>query len=54
MFKKNQIGIGTSIIIFSLIFLTLKFDCNEVEKDIVRLKLKKEIVSKGAGSLLTE
>ena len=51
MFKKNQIGIGASIIIFSLIFLTLKFDCNEVEKDIVRLKLKKQIVSNSIKSL---
>jgi len=51
MLKKNQIGIGLSIIFFSLIFLTLKFDCNEVEKDIVRLKLKKEIVLNSIKSL---
>ena len=51
MQRKNKIGIGVTIIFFSLLFLTLKFDCNEVEKDIVRLKLKKKIVSNNIKSL---
>ena len=51
MQRKNKIGIGVTIIFFSLLFLTLKFDCNEAEKDIVRLKLKKKIVSNNIKSL---
>ena len=51
MHRKNQIGIGISIIVFSLIFLTLKLDCNETKEDIVRLKLKKKIISNNIKSL---
>tara|TARA_B100001146_G_C15933540_1_gene328216 strand:- start:328 stop:594 length:267 start_codon:yes stop_codon:yes gene_type:complete len=51
MHKKNQIGIGMTIIFFSLIFLTLKLDCNETKEDIVRLKLKKKIISNNIKSL---
>jgi len=51
MNRKNQIGIGISVIVFSLIFLTLKLDCNETKKDIVRLKLKKKIISNNIKSL---
>ena len=51
MHRKNQVGIGISIIVFSLIFLTLKFDCNETKEDIVRLKLKKKIISNNIKSL---
>tara|TARA_B100001750_G_C15445885_1_gene566165 strand:+ start:636 stop:902 length:267 start_codon:yes stop_codon:yes gene_type:complete len=51
MHRKNQVGIGISIIVFSLIFLTLKLDCNETKEDIVRLKLKKKIISNNIKSL---
>lgn len=51
MHKKNQVGIGITIIFFSLIFLTLKLDCNETKEDIVRLKLKKKIISNNIKSL---
>ena len=54
MHKKNQIGIGMTIIFFSLIFLTLKLDCNETKEDIVRLKLKKKIISNNIKSLRTK
>ena len=51
MLKKNQIGIGLTIICSALVFLTLKLDCNEVSEDIVRLKLKKKIISNSIKSL---
>ena len=51
MQRKNQIGVGVSIVFFSLLFLTLKFDCNEIKEDIVRLKLKKKIISNNIKSL---
>jgi len=51
MLKKNQIGIGFTIICSALVFLTLKLDCNEVSEDIVRLKLKKKIISNSIKSL---
>ena len=43
-----------TIIFFSLIFLTLKLDCNETKEDIVRLKLKKKIISNNIKSLRTK
>ena len=45
MMKKQSWLAGIVIIVSSLVFITLKVDCNITQQDISKLKMKKKIIS---------